>query len=345
MAERNAKGRAGTVRLENASQTTSGFANRAPQVHIAEYLDALPAQDYAAYSADAHAVWSEVLARSEQVVTRHAERIHPQYIEGLRALQLPTHVPRTDELNERLRGTGWTIVAVDGYLPATTYASLMAENIFPVSSRIRRREHIDFAPEPDMVHDILGHLPMLFCGEHRDYLHELAVHASRATPNALDTAYHEAVRQMGELKSALGGEPDALASAEATVEQVYGELVSNASEVTCLRRMYIWSIEFGLFGTRDDFIVHGAALMSAPTELSRVLSGSARLEPYSRAVIEHENSFSDLLERYFVAKDYGHLHEVLSAYATSMHQSIIPGTSEVRELRPQAFDLVRRSNA
>jgi phenylalanine-4-hydroxylase len=314
-------------------------------LHVADYLDALMARDHAAYGADAHSVWREVLTRNEQMVTRHAERIHPAYIEGLRALQLPARVPRTDELNERLGGTGWRIVAVDGYIPATMYASLMAENVFPVSSRIRRREHIDFAPEPDMVHDILGHLPMLFCAEHREYLRELAIHASRATPNALDAAYHEAVAHMAELKSKPSSDPNDVDHAEAALESVYRELLVDASEVACLRRLYIWSVEFGLFGTAEDFTIHGAALMSAPTELSRVLSGAARLQPYSVLATQRENSFSDLLDQYFVARDYAHLHQVLSAYAGSMHQSIIPGTSDVRELRPQALDLARRSNA
>ena len=345
MPERNAKEKTGTARLRSVNATASGSANRV-QLQVAEYLDGLVPQELA-YSVDAHAVWNEVLARNEQVVSRYAHHIHPAYLEGLRALELPSSIPRTDELNERLHTTGWKTVAVDGYLPATTYASLMAESIFPVSSRIRRREHIDLAPEPDLVHDILGHLPMLFCAEHRDYLRELATHASRAVPNALDTEYHEAVRQMAELKSAAKRNSKAVARAEATVEGVYSRLLENASEVTCLRRMYIWSIEFGLFGTPDDFTVHGAALMSAPTELNRVLSGEARLEPYSLDSICHENSFCDLLEQYFVARDYAHLHEVLAAYATSVEgrESYIPRTSEIRELRPEPPDLARKSNA
>jgi phenylalanine-4-hydroxylase len=186
---------------------------------------------------------------------------------------------------------------------------------------------------------------MLFCAEHRDYLHELATHASRATGNELDDAYHEAVRQMAKLKGRPTSAPEDVASAEATVELVYDRLVDNASEVTCLRRIYIWSIEFGLFGTPDDFTIHGAALMSAPRELERVLSGEARLEPYSLEATRHENDFCDLLQQYFVAKDYTHLHEVLSSYAASMQDSFIPRTSEIRELRPQALGLDRRKNA
>jgi phenylalanine-4-hydroxylase len=338
MAQRKTEGTAEMMRPLSAA------TNRTWAPDVAAYLDELIPQPTARYSADAHALWSEVLARNERVVSRHAERIHPAYVEGLKALQLPPRVPRADELNDRLRPTGWRVVVVDGYLPATTYASLMAESIFPVSSRIRRREQIDFAPEPDMVHDVLGHLPMLFCPEHRVYLRELAMYASCATPNDLDADYHEAVRAAAELKSTPGSAAADVADAEATLAQVYVKLAGNASQVTCLRRIYIWSIEFGLFGGDGEVTVHGAALMSAPTELSRVLSGTARLEPYSLSAIGHENDFSDLLERYFVARDYGHLHDVLSAYAASMQESM-PGTSEVRELRPQTFDVVRRSNA
>jgi hypothetical protein len=69
------------------------------------------------------------------------------------------------------------------------------------------------------------------------------------------------------------------------------------------------------------------------------------LAPYSLDVLRHENAFSDLLERYFVAKDYAQLHDVLSAYEGTMQASSRPGTSEVRELRPHAFEKARRSNA
>ncbi len=345
MAESNSTGNAGPARFAQASDVTSAAASRVSYADVAEYLDQLAIREEVVYTAEEHAVWSEVLARNGQVVARHASHIHPDYLGGLKALQLPSRVPRPHELNERLLETGWRVVAVDGYIPATMYAALMAEQVFPVSSRIRRREHIDYAPEPDMVHDILGHLPMLFCAEHRDYLRALARHASRATANHLDAAYYDAVRRSAELKCRPDCDPRAVAEADAALESVYRELMVDASEAACLRRVYIWSIEFGLFGRGDDYLVHGAALMSAPTELTRVLSGAPRLEPYSLQAIQHENRFSDLLERYFVARDYRHLHEVLSAYAATMHPSMIPGVSDVHELRPQAREGTRRSNA
>lgn len=313
---------------------------------VGEYLERHGAeQDYAGYSPSAHQVWREVLARNGQVIAAHSRSIHPSYLEGLKALDLRSSVPRVSELNERLRSTGWKIVAVDGYIPATAYASLMAESIFPVSLRMRRPEHIDFAPEPDMVHDVLGHLPMLFCAEHRDYLRELAAVASRALPNELDTAFYDSVRRMAELKSTPGSSPVAVASAESVVTSVYAQLARNASQVTCLRRIYTWSIEFGVFGTSEQPVIHGAALLSAPSELEHALGSGVALQPYSSDVVRHDHPFSDLLDRYFVARDYAHLHEVLAGYSSAQPGLAVAAVSEIRELRPEAFERARRSDA
>jgi phenylalanine-4-hydroxylase len=318
---------------EAAAALRTHDASGAEFQDVGELLERhLVPQDYAAYTPSAQEVWREALTRNRLVVAEHAERIHPAYLDGLQQLAFPKSIPRTEDLNTRLEATGWQIVGVDGYIPATAYASLMAECIFPVSSRIRRPEHIDFAPEPDMIHDILGHLPMLFCAEHRDYLRELARVARRAKPNQLDTAFFDSVRHMAALKTADDVNPARVAAAEQRVEAVYSLLVNSASEVTCLRRIYTWSIEFGIFRDGERPLVHGAALLSAPTELRRALSGRVTLEPYSADVVRHEHPFSDLLERFFVATGYEQLHEVLVDFMLSQPGLTYPSTSEVREL-------------
>jgi phenylalanine-4-hydroxylase len=124
-------------------------------------------QRHSSYASAAHDVWREVLARNAALIERYRERMHPAYVGGMRALALPTEVPRIEDLNERLVPTGWKTVCVDGYIPTSAYVGLMSESIFPISRTVRRAEHIDFAPEPDLVHDVLGHLPMLFCAEYR----------------------------------------------------------------------------------------------------------------------------------------------------------------------------------
>ena len=271
------------------------------------------------HGAAAHDVWREVLRRNEVLTFQHGKWINPAYLDGLRRLALPARIPRVDELNARLETTGWRVVSVDGYIPSPTYAGLMAEGIFPVSRRIRRSEHIDFAPAPDMVHDILGHLPMLFLPEFRDYLKQLARVMVKALPNALDQDFYDAVRQLAEVKLTPISTLADVAAAEARVNRVNLALADSASEVTALRRMYVWSIEFGLLGDPENFLVHGAALLSAPAEFRAVRAGAAKTIPYSLAALRHENAFSEMLTQYFVARDFAHYLSALAQYDATMH--------------------------
>jgi hypothetical protein len=72
-------------------------------------------------------------------------------------------------------------------------------------------------------------------------------------------------------------------------------------------------------GSAEEFSIHGAALLSAPAEFRALCAaGETCLEPFGLGSIEYENAFSELLHRYFVARDYRHLHEVLSAYELRM---------------------------
>jgi phenylalanine-4-hydroxylase len=266
----------------------------------------------------AHDVWREVLRRNSDLIREQSKRIHPAYLEGIRSLALPARIPRTDELNARLEPTGWRIVAVDGYIPTAAYAGLVAASIFPVSRVIRRREHIDFAPAPDLVHDILGHLPMLFSPEFRRYLQQLANVMVNAVPNELDEDWYEAVRRMAELKSEASPASPAVAAAEARVNRINVRLADNASEVTALRRLYVWSIEFGLLGEPGDFRAHGAALLSSPAEFRAVCSGQSKTLPYSLQALQHENAFSEVLAQHFVARDFSQYLDVLDEYEATM---------------------------
>lgn len=298
---------------------------------IDAYRDHFVAQDYDAYGESAHDVWREVVERNEQVVREHARQVHPAYVRGIEALCLSRRIPRLEDLNARLEPTGWSIVAVDGYIPTAAYVGLMAQSIFPVSRVIRRREHIDFAPAPDLVHDILGHLPMLFSREHRDYLRRLAGVMARAASNPLDTEFYEAARSMADIKSDPARSEREGPAAEERMHRVNAALDSNASELTHLRRMYVWSVEFGLVGDVKDYRVHGAALLSSPTELRIACRPGARILPYSLDVIHYENSFSEPLAQYFVASDVGQLTETLALYERRMTRSTL---LEERERQP-----------
>jgi phenylalanine-4-hydroxylase len=275
-------------------------------------------QNYASYEASAHDVWREVLARNELLIADCEGWMHPAYLEGMRALALPRRIPRTEELNERLEPTGWKVVSVDGYIPSEAYVALMSSCVFPVSRGIRRFEHIDFAPAPDLVHDVLGHLPMLFSREYRQFLRRLATVMTRAVSNGLDADYYEALRLVTTLRSDPSSAPRDVQAAETRLSEIYRALEEDASELARLRRMYIWSVEFGLLGTPDAYSIHGSALLSSPTEFRAACQGAAPIVPYSLAVVDCENAVSDLLPQYFVAADFAHLRQVLDLFEKEM---------------------------
>jgi phenylalanine-4-hydroxylase len=292
-------------------------------------------QEHEQYTAADHGVWERVLARNEELVSNNLDTVHPAYVSGLSALELPRRIPRIEELNERLQATRWRTVCVDGYIPSAAYVQLMAARIFPVSRAIRRPEHIDYAPAPDLVHDVLGHLPLLFSLEHGEFHRRLAMVMSNAVSSELDEALYGANRRISALKSDDSSPPDAVRAAEVELHGIHEALRVDASELTHLARMYLWSIEFGLVASPTGRWVHGAALLSSPAEFRAACEDSSEVRAYSLDVIHHDIEFSDLQKRYFLARDFDHLHDVLTLYEAGMnYRNEGVRTSEVRALRP-----------
>lgn len=301
----------------------------APPSYARYFID----QQHAAYTTAEHAVWRQVLSRNASLIENYAHRMHPDYVGGMRALALPAHIPTIEDINRGLEPTGWRIVCVDGYIPTAAYVGMMSASIFPVSRMVRRAEHIDFAPAPDFVHDVLGHLPMLFSSQYREFLRRIAGVMSKAVPNALDAEFYEAGRAIAAARGAASPSAADIASADGRMERVIAAIAADPSELTHLRRMYVWSIEFGLLGDCNSYSIHGAALLSSPTEFRLVCDGAPSVRPFSLDVVQHENAFSDVLSQYFVARDFAQLDEVLTNYEHRMLQHVMePRRSEVREL-------------
>jgi phenylalanine-4-hydroxylase len=264
--------------------------------------------------------WREIMGRTERFLDEVHPFVHPAYLEGWRALALPRdRIPTLDEVNERLQPTRWQIVGVDGYIPTSTYVSLMAHRVFPVARVLRAPEHIDYSPMPDMAHDLIGHLPMLFSAEHREYLRLLAATMLRAVDSPVDRELYEANRWMSHCH-AEPTPPEILAEAEKRAEQALERALISPSELTHLGRIYLWTVEFGLLGKRDDFVVYGAGLLSAPREFRSVLERRDTIFPYAVGAVDHDIAFSDLQSRYFVAPDYWALCSVLVEYGERMQE-------------------------
>jgi phenylalanine-4-hydroxylase len=116
-------------------------------------------QDYTKYTLSQHALWSELVARRMAQLEQCACR---EYLEGWHALGLERErIPRLAGISERLaRRTGWSVQPVSGFMPSRAFFEMLAARRFPTTTWLRSRESMDYTPEPDILHDALGHLPM-----------------------------------------------------------------------------------------------------------------------------------------------------------------------------------------
>ena len=126
-------------------------------------------QDWQAYTAEEHAVWDTLFERQAKLLPGRASEA---YLNGLHALRLSeSGIPNFEELSERLmKLTGWQVVAVPGLVPDDVFFDHMANRRFVAGNFIRRPDQLDYIQEPDVFHDVFGHVPMLADPRFADYL-------------------------------------------------------------------------------------------------------------------------------------------------------------------------------
>ena len=125
-------------------------------------------QSWAQYTAQDHDTFRRLLERQCALLQGHAA---DAFIQALPALGATQGIPRFEDINRRLRAaTGWEIVAVPGLIPERPFFELLAQRRFPVTDWIRRPDEFDYIVEPDVFHDLFGHVPLLFDPVFADYV-------------------------------------------------------------------------------------------------------------------------------------------------------------------------------
>jgi phenylalanine-4-hydroxylase len=125
-------------------------------------------QDYAQYNAADHDTYRRLHARQVQQLPGRA---CDEFIAAVAQLGEPDRIPRFDDISERLlRATGWEVVAVPGLIPEEAFFALLAARRFPVTDWLRKPEEFDYIVEPDVFHDLFGHVPLLFNPMFADYM-------------------------------------------------------------------------------------------------------------------------------------------------------------------------------
>ncbi len=148
---------------------TYGEGTRPPRGDYAQArADYTCEQHWDAYTAEDHALYRRL---HERQVAQLPGRACDEFIAALGHLGSPEQIPRFDVLSERLRrATGWEIAAVPGLIPEEAFFKLLSERRFPVTRWIRLPEEFDYVVEPDVFHDLFGHVPLLFDPVFADYM-------------------------------------------------------------------------------------------------------------------------------------------------------------------------------
>ena len=137
--------------------------------YVPVYTTAVVEQPWADYKAEDHATWGTLYQRQRELLVGRASE---EFLAAQDAMGMTPHaIPRFDQLNEVLgAATGWTVIGVEGLLPELDFFEHLANRRFPVTWWIRRPDQIDYIAEPDLFHDLFGHVPLLMSPLFADYM-------------------------------------------------------------------------------------------------------------------------------------------------------------------------------
>jgi phenylalanine-4-hydroxylase len=136
-------------------------------------------QGWEAYTAQEHAVWKTLFERQARLLPGRA---CDEFVAGMRDLPIgPDQIPDFRRLSEVLmRQTGWQIIAVPGLVPDEVFFDHLANRRFPAGNFIRKAHELDYLEEPDVFHDVFGHVPMLMNPVIADFVQAYGVGGLRA---------------------------------------------------------------------------------------------------------------------------------------------------------------------
>ena len=133
-------------------------------------------QNYNGYTAEQQWVWKELFSRQQNNLLRKGTVIHNDSTTLLYEIFNADAIPHLADLSATLlKRTGWQIHIVDGFIPAVDFLNLLAEKKFAASTWLRQPEQLDYLEEPDMFHDVFGHLPILCDKNYAAFVHKVGL--------------------------------------------------------------------------------------------------------------------------------------------------------------------------
>jgi len=271
-------------------------------------------QPYELYNEDNHEAWRRLYDR---MVPRWEKYANPHFLKGLENLSLDaTKVPRLADVNKFMAPlTGFRAKAVSGYVPAYLFFDCLRNREFPTTITIRDRATLDYLPEPDIFHDIAGHVPM---------------HTDKAFAEAL-VRFGECARTAAELVTGIQDDKERVR-----------RLISIQK---ALARFFWFTIEFGLMrGPGGKGIkAYGSGLLSSFGEIEHCIE-SPLVQRYPVQLEWVVNQYFEI-DHYqpllFIVDSFDHLFHLVGELEQWMKEgkldNVSPGEPEMSETDVQSF--------
>jgi len=288
-----------------------------------EMLDKLPGhlmslvieQPYNSYTAQDHAVWRYVMRQNVEYLSKVA---HGSYLEGLKKTGISIEqIPHMYGMNRILREIGWAAVVVDGFIPPSAFMEFQAYNVLVIAADIRPIDQIGYTSAPDIIHEAAGHAPIIADPEYAGYLRRFGEIGSKAFTSAWDKKMYEAIRHLSILKADPYSGKEEIREAEEAIEKL-SQNPEEPSELSMIRNLHWWTVEYGLIGNLDNPKIYGAGLLSSIAESFHCLTPEVKKLPYSIEAANYSFDITEPQPQLFVIPDFETLSQVLEQFADTM---------------------------
>ena len=272
-------------------------------------------QNYSRYTSQDHAIWRAVMKQNTQYLSDVA---HTSYINGLNKTGISIdNIPSIEEMNNSLEKIGWAAVTVDGFIPPAAFMEFQKYNVLVIAADIRSADQIEYTPAPDIIHEAAGHAPIISDPEYAEYLRYFGEIGSKAFSSKSDYRIYEAIRHLSILKA----DPTTTTEMTKVAEELLSKEIDNAgipSEMTLIRNLHWWTVEYGLVGNMNNPKIYGAGLLSSIGESKSALKYDVKKILYSLDAKDYSFDITAPQPQLFVTPNFTHLTTVLNEFVNQM---------------------------
>jgi phenylalanine-4-hydroxylase len=269
-------------------------------------------QPYELYTKANHEAWRRLFQRME---SRWRQYANPHFLKGIDNLCLdPQRVPRLDDVNRFLSPlTGFRAKPVSGYVPAFLFFDCLRNREFPTTITIRDAGTLDYLPEPDIFHDIAGHVPM---------------HTDPAFADTL-VRFGDCARTAADIVGGIADETE--------------RIRRMTSIQKALARFFWFTIEFGLMRDGDALKVYGSGLLSSYGEIAHAID-APEVQRYPIQLEWVVNQYFEI-DHYqpllFIVDSFEHIYQLVGELEEWMKagklDNVAPGEPAVSEPDLRSF--------